>query len=178
MKWISNRRTRLALAPANITVKLKQIFFSSAQISFPQVIFAWVLFCCISISAVAFDFVGPWDMDHDGWHGMLVIYPPDQIFNEIDGNCTYWVKKIDGTYTKDGADSHFTGRVGGKDENLKNGTPCPKSDHLIEFFIEARGEPSQRFVGYFFGHENGVVPGITWWHGIPSAGMQKNAENQ
>ena len=75
----------MALAPANITVKLKQIFFSSAQISFPQVIFAWVLFCCISISAVAFDFVGPWDMDHDGKIDMSDVQVSDPAGSPITG---------------------------------------------------------------------------------------------
>ena len=34
------------------------------------------------------DLVGTWDMVHDDWRGSLVVRPPSQRFNEVDGPCT------------------------------------------------------------------------------------------
>jgi hypothetical protein len=45
------------------------------------------------------DLVGTWDMVHDDWLGTLVVRPPGQRFNEVDGPCTYSYYAIDGTYT-------------------------------------------------------------------------------
>jgi hypothetical protein len=96
-------------------------------------------------------FLGRWEMNHDGWPGVLeltdlqlpvmVILPSPAIY---------------GTYTPEG------------------GSPLPVSGHLNpenprEIWFEipfGEGEP-QPFHGYLHSHETGIMCGKTEWNGMP-----------
>jgi hypothetical protein len=110
---------------------------------------------------------GTWDMVHDDWAGVLIIYPPDQSFNAVDGNCTYSYTEIGGTWTgPDGVAHEMRGTLGGgPDMNRRTGEPCPASEMLLQFNI-AFGDPPQPFEGYLFTAQTRMA-GYTWWEGNP-----------
>ncbi len=95
-------------------------------------------------------FLGRWEMNHDGWRGVLefddVQFPLMAIMPS---------PQITGTYTPEG------------------GTAVPVSGQLsnsnareIWFEIHFAGE-SQTFHGYLHSHEAGILAGTTDWHGTP-----------
>ena len=115
-----------------------------------------------------FSVSGTWQMNHDGWVGTLVINPPDQVLNEVDGPCAYHYSPLDGTYTNAGFGQLLVvGTVGGQDRNYRNGQQCPQADHRIDFTVAFPGAPPQPFTGYGFTHDGSRMAGYTWWQGIP-----------
>ena len=113
---------------------------------------------------------GTWHLDHDGWQGTLVINPPDQAYNEIDGNCTFHYERFSGAWSG-GAGNRLavTGTIGGRDVNRRAGEPCPSSAHKCVFTIAFPGAAPQRFEGYVYTHELSRMAGLTWWQGLPFA---------
>jgi hypothetical protein len=116
------------------------------------------------------DLVGTWDMLHDGWSGTLVIFPPDQHFNAVEGSCTFSYWKIDGNWTpaNGGPARKAVGTFQGQDPNVQTNDPCRSSGHLVRFQIDfGTGDPPQLFTGYIFTQDNRHMAGLTWWHAIP-----------
>ena len=112
--------------------------------------------------------VGTWSMNHDGWTGTLVINPPDQVLNGLDGECTYSTTVLDGRWTSSaGQQLAVRGTLGGHDPQRRTGEKCPASAHRITFTIAFPGPPPQPFEGYLFTHGAPVMAGYTWWQGQP-----------
>lgn len=109
---------------------------------------------------------GTWDMEHDGWKGVLII---NRIWNsrvEKIGSCGYPVWSISGTYTgQDGKQYAMTGKIGGQDPNDRN-AGCKRSDHKVTFTI-AFPNNNQGFEGYVFTWTQNVMAGYTWWSNRP-----------
>ena len=109
---------------------------------------------------------GTWDMEHDGWKGVLVI---NRIWNsrvEKVGSCGYPVWSISGTYTgQDGKQYAMTGKIGGQDSDDRN-PGCKRSDHKVSFSI-AFPNNNQNFEGYVFTWTQNVIAGYTWWSNRP-----------
>ena len=64
---------------------------------------------------------GTWDMDHDGWKGVLVIDRIWQARIEKIGSCGYPVWSLSGSYTgQDGKQYAMRGKIGGQDLNNLN----------------------------------------------------------
>ena len=90
---------------------------------------------------------GTWDMDHDGWKGVLVIDRIWQARIEKIGSCGYPVWSLSGSYTgQDGKQYAMNGKIGGQDPNNLN-PGCKRSDHKITFTI-AFPNNNQSFTGY------------------------------
>jgi hypothetical protein len=109
---------------------------------------------------------GKWNMDHDGWQGVLEI---NRIWNhriEINGNCGYPVWSISGTYSASGKTYTMTGNIGGRDTNDLN-AGCKRSDHKVEFTISFEPANPQKFTGYVMTWARNVVAGYTWWSNRP-----------
>lgn len=71
---------------------------------------------------------GIWDMDHDGWKGVLNINRIWQHRVEKIGSCGYPVWSFSGKYSRGGKQYSMNGKIGGKDSrNLNPG--CKRSDH-------------------------------------------------
>ncbi len=114
------------------------------------------------------DLVGIWNMVHDDWAGTLVIRPPDQRQNIVDGACVHQRYVIDGTYTGgDGVARAVRGTFQGRDGRRRRGEACTVSDHLVEFTIAFEAAAPQSFEGYLFTHQRRTLAGYTWWEGIP-----------
>jgi len=109
---------------------------------------------------------GTWDMDHDGWRGVLVINRIWQSQVVKIGSCGYPVWSFSGTYTgQDGKQYAMTGKIGGRDTN--DGNPgCKRSDHKVTFSI-AFPNNNQRFDGYITTWTRNVMAGYTWWSNRP-----------
>ncbi len=105
---------------------------------------------------------GTWDMDHDGWQGVLNINRIWQHRIERAGNCGYPVWSISGTYTSGGKTYNMTGRIGGLDSNDLN-PGCKRTDHRVEFTIAFEAANPQKFVGYVTTWTRNMIAGITWW---------------
>ena len=95
-------------------------------------------------------FIGRWEMNHDGWPGVLEF---DDV--QVPLMAIIPSPQIMGTYTPEG------------------GAPVPVSGQLsnsnpreIWFDIHFVGE-SQSFHGYLHSHELGILAGTTDWHGTP-----------
>lgn len=109
---------------------------------------------------------GTWDMDHDGWKGVLLINRIWQSRVEKIGSCCYPVWSFSGTYTgQDGKQYPVNGKIGGQDTN--DGNPgCKRSDHRVTFSV-AFPNNSQRFDGYITTWTRNVMAGYTWWSSKP-----------
>jgi hypothetical protein len=109
---------------------------------------------------------GTWDMDHDGWKGVLVINRIWQSRVLKIGSCGYPVWSLSGTYTgQDGKQYAMTGSIGGQDPN--NGNPgCKRTDHGVTFTIGFPGN-NQQFTGYVATWTRNVMSGYTRWSNIP-----------
>lgn len=105
---------------------------------------------------------GTWDMDHDGWKGVLVI---NRIWNsrvEKVGSCGYPVWSLSGTYTsQDGKKYEMTGKIGGRDTNDHN-SGCKRADHKVTFTV-AFPNNNQEFNGYITTWTMNIMSGYTWW---------------
>src|SRR3954462_13840203 len=106
-------------------------------------------------------------MDHDGWHGTLVINPTDQGFSAVEGNCTYHGYRIDGKWSSGPNSYAVRGTLGGKDVQRRAGEACPASEHKVVFTVAFPGLPPQPFEGYIYTHERRRMAGLTWWQGVP-----------
>ena len=109
---------------------------------------------------------GTWDMDHDGWKGVLEINRIWQARVEKIGSCGYPVWSFSGTYTgQDGKQYAMQGKIGGQDPN--DGNPgCKRSDHKVRFSI-AFPNNNQWFDGYITTWTRNVMAGYTWWSNKP-----------
>ena len=120
------------------------------------------------MAASVSDLVGTWDTVHDDWRGTLVVRPPGQRFNEVDGPCTYSYYAVDGTYTgHDGTTWTMRGRFGGRDPNKRTNEQCKRSEHKVSCTITFPNEPPQPFDGYLYTHRGRTLAGYTWWRGLP-----------
>ena len=117
---------------------------------------------------------GRWDMDHDGWRGVLVI---DRIYQpkvEKVGSCSYPVWQFAGAYTgQDGKQYNMTGKIGGQDAHDGN-AGCKRSDHKVAFTIAFPGN-NQPFEGYITSWTRNVMAGYTWWSKRPFAWYARKA---
>ena len=114
---------------------------------------------------------GIWDMDHDGWQGVLDI---NRIWQsrERAGSCGYPVWSISGTYTAGGKTYTMNGRIGGSDVNDQN-PGCKRADHRVEFTIAFEAANPQKFVGYVATWTRNMLAGTTWWAKRPFAWYAK-----
>jgi len=96
-------------------------------------------------------FLGRWDMNHDGWQGILE-------FTEVDLPLMAIVPSpaIHGTYTPDGGSPIPV-----------TGTLNPSNGREIRFDIPFDAGDPQPFHGYLFSHETGLIAGTTEWSGTP-----------
>jgi Peptidase family C25 len=108
------------------------------------------------------DFLGTYEMDHDGWKGTLVLKAAPDAYIEQTQN-------IKGTYAaSDGRVHEVRGHV------RTWGNPLPAAwgpDHQIEFWIDFadtfQPDDDQRFLGYLTTGDHGAITGLTWWNGTP-----------
>lgn len=109
---------------------------------------------------------GTWDMDHDGWKGILVINRIWQSRVEKTGLCGYPVWSFSGNYTgQDGKQYTMEGKIGGQDPNDGN-SGCKRSDHKITFSISFPNN-KQKFDGYITTWTRNIMSGYTWWSKRP-----------
>lgn len=109
---------------------------------------------------------GTWDMDHDGWKGVLEINRIWQHRVEKSGSCGYPVWSFSGTYARARKEYSVRGRIGGRDPNNRN-PGCKRSDHKVEFTIGFASKNQQKFKGYITTWTRDIVAGYTWWSKRP-----------
>jgi hypothetical protein len=115
---------------------------------------------------------GTWDMDHDGWKGILVIDRIWQSRVERIGSCGYPVWSFSGTYAgQDVKQYTMQGKIGGRDPDDAN-PGCKRSDHKVTFII-AFPNNNQRFDGYVTTWTRNIMAGYTWWSNRPFAWYSK-----
>ncbi len=105
------------------------------------------------------DFVGTYDMDHDGWKGVLELRAARDDPVEKTPN-------IVGKYFINGKVHDVYGYVKTWRYDLPNWV-----DHKIEFYIDFNDTPTtdddQKFVGFLHTQTKDAISGITYWHGTP-----------
>ncbi len=99
------------------------------------------------------EFLGTYDMNHDGWKGVLVLDRGGEF-------C-----RLYGTYT--GTDGVV--RPVEADAALNRSGQCsvtPLPTHRIKFSIKF-DFGWQKFDGYMFTRDRRIIAGLTWWNNIP-----------
>jgi hypothetical protein len=94
-------------------------------------------------------FLGRWEMNHDGWQGVLEFTEAEIPF-QTEPTLEIW-----GTYTPQGGSAVPVSGV------LPTSNP-----REITFDVEFVGG-TQQFHGYLHGHEAGILAGTTEWNAIP-----------
>lgn len=114
--------------------------------------------------------LGKWNMDHDGWHGVLEITEITSYHIWKTGGYYYDHWHWRGKYTGNGHSYAVTGKLGGYDaDQLNAGNKL--SRHKIEFNIPFDSSASQYFTGYVFTWERSKMSGETWWENHPFGWM-------
>lgn len=111
--------------------------------------------------------LGDWDMDHDGWKGVLRVTRvwPHKV--EMIGGVGYPVWTFDGEYVgSDGKHFPMTGKIGGKDPNELN-PGAKRVDRRVEFKITFATNNVQAFQGYVAGWTRDAMAGLTYWSNHP-----------
>jgi hypothetical protein len=108
-------------------------------------------------------FVGTYSMNHDGWRGVLKLWPNPNTLHVIGSD--FWA--LLGQYTDQNNKTHAVrGKV---KESVAN--PAGWVDHKIEFYIDFNDTDTQAddqlFEGYLFTRTKNAVAGITYWNNIP-----------
>ncbi|MCD4825943.1 MAG: hypothetical protein K8S55_15230 [Phycisphaerae bacterium] len=110
---------------------------------------------------------GEWDMNHDGWRGVLKISRIYRYRVERYGNSCGPVWDISGKYVAHNNKSYpFIGTIGAFDE-YHVGSTKKRSDHKVEFHIRFSNSNNQHFVGYVYTWDRRRMSGLTWWSGRP-----------
>lgn len=109
---------------------------------------------------------GIWDMDHDGWKGVLEINRIWRHRVERRDSCGYPVWSFSGAYRRAGKEYSVRGKIGGRDSNNRN-PGCKRSDHKVQFTIDFAPNNRQRFIGYITTWTRNVMAGYTRWSKRP-----------
>jgi hypothetical protein len=105
---------------------------------------------------------GEWDMNHDGWQGVLKV---TRIWNyriEASGRYRAPVWSVSGQYTRAGKNYPFSGKLGGFDPN-QLGSGSKRTDYRFEFNIKFSNSNNQRFVTYIHSWNLRMYSGVSWW---------------
>lgn len=105
---------------------------------------------------------GEWEMNHDGWQGVLKVTRIWNYHIVAEGAYRAPVWNISGEYLGNNKKYPFTGKLGGFDSN-QLGTGSRRTDYRFEFNIQFSTNNKQRFVVYIHTWNNRLFSGLTWW---------------
>jgi hypothetical protein len=109
---------------------------------------------------------GEWDMNHDGWQGVLKVNRIWKYRIECSGGHCAPVWSISGEYQRAGGKYPFSGKLGGFDAN-QLGPGSKRTDYKFEFHIRFSNANNQRFLTYIHTWNLRLLSGLCWWANHP-----------